>query len=257
MKLQNLTWPEVAKIDRLRTLVVAPIAACEQHSRHLPTFTDSILCGEVAAAVEANLRDRVLLLPLLWLGASDHHLPFGATLSVHPDTHVTVLTQLLTPLLDDGFQRVLILNGHGGNIETLRLALRLLQPRYSACLLTGASYWELAEQEIAQLATGERKAVGHACEIETALVMHWRPDLVRASEIRDDHRTEPAVLRGLYVAQDMSQRTTAGCIGLPARATPETGRRLADAIVARATELCRHLTEQPIPLGRRRQQRES
>ena len=52
MKLHEVTWPEVTRLDRDKTLVIAPIAACEQHSRHLPPFTDAILCGAVAAGVD-------------------------------------------------------------------------------------------------------------------------------------------------------------------------------------------------------------
>lgn len=246
MKLEEMTWPEVAKLDRDQTLVIAPIASCEQHSRHLPTFTDSILCGGVANAVHENVRDRTLLLPLLWFGASDHHLPFGATLTATVDTHITMLTELLTPLLDDGFKRFLILNGHGGNIDTLHVALRRLHAKYPNRLLTGASYWELAEPEIAAVATGARKAVGHACEIETAMIMHLRPELVRQSEIRNDHQLLPPDLRGLFVAQDMSQRTEQGCVGYPENATADLGRRFLEVIVVRVTQVCRSLGDMPI-----------
>ena len=141
MKLHEMTWPEAAKIDRSKTLVLAPIAACEQHARHLPTFTDTILGTSIAEEVEHSLSDRILLLPTLWIGASDHHLPYGATLTVTVDTHVTLVRELLAPLLGDGFQRFFVLNGHGGNIDTLHLALRQLQPLYADRLLAGAGWW--------------------------------------------------------------------------------------------------------------------
>jgi creatinine amidohydrolase len=247
-----MTWPEAARADREKTLVLAPIAACEQHSRHLPVFTDTILCGAVAEAVERALPDRVLLLPVLWLGASDHHFPFGATLSLAADSHIQVVAELLTPLLDDGFRRVLVLNGHGGNIDTMHVALRRLQPRYPDRLLAAASYWELAAEELASLARGERKEMGHACEFETSMMMHFRPDLVRAAEIRDDHQAPPRVLRGLYVAEDMGQRTRQGCVGFPGAAARESGKRFAEAIIERVTQVCRHLCDQEIVPGRRR-----
>src|SRR6266446_4645362 len=118
MKFAEMTFPQLRQVPRDTTVVLAPIAACEQHSHHLPTFTDTVLVTGVAEGVEANLPEQVLLLPALWLGASAHHLRFGATLSAEVDTHVAVLCDLLVPLLDDGYQRVLILNGHGGNIDT-------------------------------------------------------------------------------------------------------------------------------------------
>ena len=176
-------------------------------------------------------------------------------MTVGVDTHILLLMELLTSFLDDDFKRFLILNGHGGNIETLRVALRRLQPKYPDRLLTGASYWELAERELAELARGERKDMGHACEFETAMVMHFRPDLVREAEIRNDHQPLPDVLRGLYVAEDMGQRTNQGCVGYPEAATAESGGRFVATIIDRVTEVCRQLIAEPIIPGRRRANR--
>ena len=157
------------------------------------------------------------------------------------------LCEILTPLLNDGYPRVMILNGHGGNIDTLHVALRLLQPRFRGSLLSGASYWELADREIAALCEGPRKAVGHACEVETSMVMHLRPELVRASEIKDDVEVVPDVLRGLFVAKDMAQRTDHGAVGYPERASAEKGRRLLNAIVPRVAEVVESLLREPLP----------
>src|SRR5579871_4244218 len=130
MKFAEMTFPMLRQVPRDGAVVVAPIAACEQHSEHLPTITDTVLVTGVAEGVERKLPREVLLLPTLWLGASAHHLRFGATLSAEVGTHIDVLCDLLTPLLDDGYQRVLVLNGHGGNIDTMQVALRMLQPEY-------------------------------------------------------------------------------------------------------------------------------
>src|SRR3954469_10637767 len=241
MKFSEMTFPQLRQVPRDRSVVLAPIAACEQHSHHLPTITDTVLVTGVAEGVEAKLPDTVLLLPTLWMGASAHHLRFGATLSAEVDTHITMLCDLLTPLLDDGYQRVLLLNGHGGNIDTLRMALRRLQPRYLDRLLTGASYWELAEKELAALAEGPRKVMGHACEFETSMVLALRPELVRREEVRDDPLSEDERLRGLFHADDMFQRTDHGAAGFPERATPEKGRRFLAAAVARTAEVVQAL----------------
>src|SRR5262245_61196115 len=182
MKFSEMTWPLLRQVARDRTIVVAPVAACEQHSRHLPTFTDTLLVTAVAEGVEQHLPQQVLLLPTQWFGASSHHLRFGATLSATEATHITMICEMLTPLLDDGHKRVLVLNGHGGNIDTMHVALRRLQPSYRDRLLSAASYWELAEKELAALAKGDRKMMGHACEFETSMIMAVRPELVRRDE---------------------------------------------------------------------------
>src|SRR6516162_6934528 len=114
MKFHELTWPLLRQVLRDRVVVLAPIAACEQHSRHLPTFTDTILVTAVADGTEQRMPNQILLLPTLWFGASSHHLPFGATLSAEVDTHILILCELLKCVLEQGHQRLLVLNGHGG-----------------------------------------------------------------------------------------------------------------------------------------------
>jgi creatinine amidohydrolase len=247
MRFQEMTWPQLREVPRDRTVVVAPIAACEQHSRHLPTCTDTLLVTAVGEGLAERLPDKVLLLPTLWLGASAHHLRFGATLSVDVDTHIDVLCDLLRPLLDDGYQRLMLLNGHGGNIDTMHTALRRLQPHYRDRQMTAASYWEIAEKEMAALAEGPRKLVGHACEMETSMVMALRPDLVRREEIRDDHPPAEPELRGLYISEDMKQRTQQGAVGYPAFASAEKGKALLQAAIGRAVEVVEALLKRPLP----------
>jgi creatinine amidohydrolase len=247
MKFQDLTWPLLREVSRASTVIVAPIAACEQHSRHLPTFTDTILVSAVAEGVEQRLTKQVLLLPTQWLGASAHHLRFGATLSAEVDTHVTMICDILTPLLEDGHQRLLVLNGHGGNIDTMHMALRRLQPRYRNRLLAAASYWELAEKELAALADGPRKSMGHACEFETSMMLALRPDLVRMEEIKDDPPASEPALRGLFTAEDMRQRTDHGAVGYPERASTEKGRAFLKAAIDRTSEVVLALLQRPLP----------
>ncbi|MCI0380928.1 MAG: creatininase family protein [Gemmataceae bacterium] len=247
MRFQDMTFPELRQVNRDTTLVLAPIAACEQHSRHLPTFTDTLLVSAVAGGVEERLPAHVLLLPTQWFGASHHHLRFGATLSVHVDTHVAMLCDLVQPLLDDGHQRVLILNGHGGNIDTMQMALRRLQPKYTNKQVTAASYWDLAANELAALAEGPRKSMGHACEFETSMILALRPDLVRKDKIQNDPPPPDPALRGLYISEDMHQRTDHGAVGYPELATPEKGRKFLQAAIERTVEVVQALLKRPLP----------
>ena len=247
MRFQDMTWPLLREVSRESTLVLAPIAACEQHSRHLPTFTDTLLVTAVAEGAEQRLPKQVLLLPTLWMGASAHHLRFGATLSAEVDTHVTMICDLLVPLVEDGHQRLMILNGHGGNIDTMHMALRRLQTRYPKKQMTAASYWEIAEQELAALADGPRKSMGHACEFETSMVMALRPELVRRDEIKNDPPPPEPALRGLYLSEDMKQRTQRGAVGYPELATPEKGKKCIAAAVERTVEVIQALLKRPLP----------
>src|SRR3954465_7761851 len=121
MRFHEMTFPELRRVPRDTTVLLVPIAATEQHSHHLATYTDTVLCTGVAEGVEQRMPQQVLLLPTLWLGASHHHLRFRATLSGDVDTHATILSEYLAPFLDDGYRRLLVLNGHGGNIDTMHV----------------------------------------------------------------------------------------------------------------------------------------
>jgi len=224
VKFHEMTGPELRSVSRTGTVVLAPIAACEQHSRHLAVWTDAVLVTAVASGLEERLSESVLLLPTQWMGASAHHLRYGGTLSAEVDTHTAMVVDLLTPLLDDGYERVLVLNGHGGNVDTMQTALRKLRPRYLHRHMTAASYWDLAANELAALAEGPRKVMGHACEFETSMMLHLRPDLVRRDQIADDPPNDDPVLRGLFTGEDMFQRTDHGAVGYPRMASAERAR---------------------------------
>lgn len=247
MKFAEMTFPQLRQVSRESCVVVAPIAACEQHSWHLPTITDTVLVTGVADGVERLLPDAVLQLPTLWLGASHHHLRFGATLSATVDVHVDVLAGLVELLLEDGYQRVLILNGHGGNVDTMQMALRRLQPRWRDRVLSAASYWDLTARELAALAEGPRKNMGHACEFETSMMLALRPELVRTKEIRDDPPRDDSALRGLFLADDMYQKTDHGAVGYPSLASAEKGRAFLAAAVERTAEVVQALLSRPVP----------
>ncbi|QDT27807.1 Creatinine amidohydrolase [Gimesia panareensis] len=243
MKYAEMTAVELKNVSREDTMVVLPIAAVEQHGPHMPTGTDDFICTAVAEAVEQNLHESLLLLPTLWLGASQHHLRWGATLTPRVENYETLLYEIVESVLNDGFRRVLILNGHGGNIGPMQTALRRLQVHYRHCQLLAASYWSIAEQEIAAALEGECKTLGHACEAETSLIMHLRPDLVRPAKIDNFIDYEPDLVDGVYICRDMFQRTSAGATGRPDLASAEKGARMFSQIVTRVTSVIAAFTE--------------
>lgn len=246
MKFHELTSPRLASIDRDQTLVVIPIAAVEQHGPHMPTGTDFILCTAVAEAVERRLAERVLLTPAVWLGASAHHLRLGSTLSAELDTYVATLCDIARSLLDDGYLRLLFLNGHGGNIDPMRMAVRQLQPEYPEALLTAGSYWTAADEIIRQTLEGEHKFVGHACEFETSMMLHVRPELVDREKLAPAGELVADSLHGVFLSRDMCQRTREGCTGRPDLATAAKGGRMFGGIVDRLASLVEQLLSEPL-----------
>src|SRR3954470_1345322 len=148
MNLAGLTWPEVAALSR-ETPVIFPIAALEQHGRHMPLFTDSMLVGEIARRTEAALGQRALFAPQQWLGNSHHHMDFPGTLSAEPRVYLDLLCGLLENFIGHGFKRLLILNGHGGNDGPGRQAVFEVRQRHrdrKDLLLLFGTYWNLAAE---------------------------------------------------------------------------------------------------------------
>ena len=248
MLFHEMTAHALRNVDRENTLVILPIAACEQHGPHLPTGTDTIICTAVAEAVEQRLPEKTLLTPTMWLGASQHHLPFGATLTAKLDTYISMLCEMAEPLLEDGYKRLLILNGHGGNIDPMKVALRRLQPRYPDRQLAAAAYWQIAEAALGEIMEGDRKVMGHACEAETSLVWAVRPELVQTEAIPEAAPLAADQVNGAYVCLDMQQLTSTGVAGYPRLASPEKGRRMLEAIadeVAKTIEQLLTIHEKP------------
>ncbi len=246
MKFLEMTSVSLASVDRDQTIVVIPIAAVEQHGPHMPTGTDTIICTAVAEAVESRLTANVLLTPTVWLGASAHHLRLGSTLDTKLPTYIETLCDIARSLLDDGFQRLMFVNGHGGNVDPMRVAMRQIQPAYPEALLVGGSYWSVADDFIRETLEGDHKSVGHACEFETSMMLHLRPELVNHEKLADAGELVPDQIDGLFVSRDMRQRTREGYTGRPDLASAEKGERLFDGIVDRLASTAQQLLSQPL-----------
>src|SRR6476469_10142019 len=124
MRLERARWPDLAGLsDRI---FVVPLGSLEQHGKHLPVFTDSLIVGHVANRVEELCSDRLVLLPVQWLGHSPHHRRFGSvSLDIPP--YVQMIRGVCSSLIHLGARKILLLNGHGGNDIPCKVAQRELK----------------------------------------------------------------------------------------------------------------------------------
>ncbi len=219
------------------SLVVLPIGATEQHGPHLPTGTDFFTIQAVAeeSARIASSEIPVIVTPALPFGSSDHHFIFGGTLSLRTETYYRVLRELVESLVTDGFQKIFLLNGHGGNHELAELAARDVALTKNAHVGAG-SYWAIAwDGLVAVDAHLGRRLPGHAGDFETSMMLALRPDLQPGPlPHRDDiGDTDPLVrvapwrteLHGAWKQID-------GYTDSPDQATAENGKRFFGAITA-------------------------
>lgn len=218
-------------------VAVIPIGAVEQHAAHLPLGTDSLIAGFVATGLERALPAQVLLLPTVWVGASDHHLAMPGTLSVGTVSIADTVTRMALALAQTtAIRRIVILNGHGGNQPAVRLALEQIGRADASVRAFGADYWELMFSVLERAGTPHTEGMGHADVIETSILLAERPDLVRPDLATADGYDD-GMPRGVYTTLGIPERTRGGGVGDPSDASAERGRMYLDAAVRGAREL--------------------
>lgn len=235
--MSEVDWSRL-KAQDLRALaqqgavVILPIASIEQHGPHLPTMTDTRLGWEVAtrAARLAYPTRPTVVAPVVWSGLSEHHMPFGGTLTLSHATFRAVVADLISAITRHGFHDILISNSHGGNIVAMQQIIDELSPSVAATLV-GTTYPSEAGPAIGALLE-DQGGVMHACEAETAMMMACEPDLVDTSDLAalavpgSDGPSFLQAGRASYRWRPFTHLTGNGVAGVPTRASAEKGEAL-------------------------------
>jgi creatinine amidohydrolase len=184
------------------TLVVLPLGATEQHGPHLPVGTDSLTIDHLAreSCEQAAAEIPLLLTSTLAFGNSEYHLPFGGTLSISTEVYYRVLCDLIRSLALDGFQRIFLMNGHGGNQELAQLAARDMAVAHPVRIAVGP-YWTIAWDAL--VALGAHKGCrfpGHAGRFETSVMLALRGDLVAENRPKREPWPDTDPIKGAYGA---------------------------------------------------------
>jgi creatinine amidohydrolase len=243
MQFGEQNWTEAGAAERQQKVVVLPLGSLEQHGHHLPLLTDSMIGGEIARRAEAELGDAALFLPLLWVGASDHHRAFPGTVSLSNDVYVRVLINMLDSLIGGGYRRIFLLNAHGGNITPGRMAIYDVNQRHYPQMpdlwLAFSSWWHIAAEQIAALEGIEAETVTHACEMESSMILRLRPELVRREAATGAvvpfesafYRPDFSGPSRVDVPRAFNQISRTGAFGHPEIASEEKGEALIAAAV--------------------------
>jgi len=242
MLFANLNYPSIqTKTD---VVVVLPLGAIEQHGPHMAVSTDTDIVTHLAHAAETSLADRVLLCPTLPFGSSHHHLFLGGTISIGAALYTQVIVDMVGSLLQSGFRRIVLLNGHGGNITPVKQALAILSKDFEQTMLANialVTYWELAGKPFAGEPPMESPALSHACEYETSMMLHLFPEKVWMEKAQRPDRPasngyipweDDEPYRGVTLFKQTAFISSNGSSGEPQKATAEKGRHL----IAKATE---------------------
>src|SRR6187402_563877 len=144
MRFEELTSPEVAALDRDRTVLILPLGSVEQHGRHMPLGTDTMLAHAVSLAAAGQLAD-VAVLPPPWYGFSAHHMRFAGTVTLRAETMHALVEDIAASVVAHGFRRLVLLNGHGGNNGIIDvLASKLGHRFHGKARIAALTYFQLA-----------------------------------------------------------------------------------------------------------------
>lgn len=239
MRLQDLTSPDVKQLDFAKLIAILPTGSIEQHGPHLPLSVDTDLVSAVASRIEQRTPDKVLLLPTLWPGHSTHHMHFPGTIDIPQLNYINLITDIGKSIASMGATKCFFLNGHGGNDTPIRAALRELKSAVPKTRFIFASYWSLAADAIKKVRQSEMGGLGHACEMETSLMLHLHPERVKMELAKRDgpkqtdlyRKADMQLARPIFFVNEFHEISQSGVVGHPDLATAEKGKRFLDGIV--------------------------
>jgi creatinine amidohydrolase len=244
---EEMSWPEADAAAAAGAVAVIPYGTTEQHGPHMPLMTDYLIAGSVArAAVERvvaaqddqSAPPRALVLHPVTYSFNEHHMDLPGTVAISVHTIIDYLVEVGRSLAHHGFQRMVILNGHGSNAPFMDIAARLITNQ-TPSICAGLAWWTLLGPDDRAGLEIPDALDRHAGETETSLVLHLRPDLVDMAKavrtIDEVQRSENLMSpRGSAVAfqEWWSRNSQTGVQGDATRATAGKGQRLFEAAVS-------------------------
>ena len=239
MQLSEATWLEIRDCEG--DLAVLPVGSTEQHGPHAPLGTDALAAAAVAEAGVAAYCERtgadVPVAPTIPVGVAAEHRAFDGTLWVSPDTFRRYVRETVASLAAHDFDRVVLVNGHGGNTDALRELTGEIS-RFDAAYAVAFTWFEGVDSDL---------PMGHGGARETAVLRHIRPELVdedqaeTASEGGSDNWGE--WVAGVNLAHDSAEFSDNGVVGDPTAGTAADGERLVDDAAAALCELLAAVAE--------------
>ncbi len=219
MHLSEVTWTDAADSDA--DVALLPVGSTEQHGPHAPLGTDAISAEAVAEAGAERFDDEVVVAPAIPVGVAEEHRDFAGTLWVSEDTFRDYVRETVASLAHHGWDRVVVVNGHGGNVGPLREVCARIS-RHDDAYAVPFTWFDAVDAP----------GMGHGGPEETSFVRHVRPDLVR--EERLDEAAEGSAdgwgewVGGVNLAYDSAEFSENGAVGDPREASAERGEELLD-----------------------------
>jgi len=246
----RLTWPDMNDAIAAQKLIILPTGSTEQHGHHLPIDVDVFLAESVCLEVGRRAPDRVLVLPPIAYGLNLHHIDFPGTIHIDPETFIAFCLNITKSVAYHGFQKILLVNGHGSNAPLIDLvARRTVLETNSLCFAT--TYFHFLLDEFLKIR--ESPVIAHADEFETSLYLHLAPERVQMDKAVEDNDR-----MGKFVSSDSTMNypvrfndfwgrwTKTGVHGDATKGTAEKGKIIFEAAVNGLVQLVDELRAWPI-----------
>jgi len=250
-----MTTEELGRLDAGRVIAILPVGAIEQHGPHLPVCTDACIGQGIALRALALLPESlpVTVLPMLPVGKSDEHLAFAGTLTLSAETLIRLWTEVGCSVARAGLRKLVLLNSHGGQVSIMDIVARDLRVRHA--MMVVAYSWYAGGLPAGLFDEAEVRHGIHAGAIETSMMLHLRPDLVRMdlaadfsplmSELAADYRqlSPTGAGRLAWMAQDLHP---SGACGDARDADADRGRALVEHAAQTLIALLREIDRYPL-----------
>ena len=246
---QRLTWPQMNDAIAAKKVVILPTGSIEQHGPHLPLEVDVFLAESVCLEVGRRAADRVLVLPPVSYGLNRHHIDFPGTIHIEPEVFIAFCLCITKSVAYHGFEKILIVNGHGSNSPLVDLVARKTVLATDS-LCAALNYFSLGVEAFNEVK--DTPVMAHADEFETSLLLHLAPERVQM-----DKAVAGDDVVGKYMSSDSTSPfvrfsdywgrwTEIGVHGDPTAATAEKGKIIWEAVIPRLIELVDEFRAWPI-----------
>jgi len=249
MLLENMTYEEVEEYLKKRDIILIPIGSTEQHSAFGLLGTDFITAQEIARAVGERLG--VIVAPTITYGMAQHHMAFKGTISLSPLTLINLVKDVVSSLVEHGFKKIVFINGHGGNLNSIKTSFELLKYENKKGYFDVISWYLLKEvQELEKELFGDENGL-HATPSEVSLTQYLRSKaFVNKKKDRDRHNLDLPLKEYMPLSKDeFKMFYPDGRMGSsPWLATIEYGRKIFEKAVETIERKIKDIENIKIPL---------
>lgn len=247
----HLKMQEVKRAAQNGALVLLPVGMYEEHGPHMPVSTDTIIAEYAAKQLADRLDIETLVLPAMWTGYHGGVVAdFPGGIKLKPETLLSVMYDMLMGLISNGFNKIMVINAHGQNPATIKIAIRKVMDETDVIPILTYPMAMINSRQVNEIRKSEQGGIGgHAGEMETSLVLAIDETLVDMSKAPDEscaYRSKFAagdlfpehdVISGVYWSMFATQSTKSGVLGDASSASKQTGQKLWDIILQNYEEL--------------------